>query len=131
MYIKQKQASDCGFFLLPLLLGLTNKIAKGVQMSDKKKCCCSCCCQETSEEKQMTLADLPVGTTATIVKVMPKIRGQKKFADVGLVVGSELLMEAHAPLGGLIRVKVMETSMALHKDDAVNFVIEQGKKDEK
>ena len=100
-------------------------------MSDKKKCCCSCCCQETSEENQMTLADLPVGTTATIVKVMPKIRGQKKFADVGLVVGSELLMEAHAPLGGLIRVKVMETSMALHKDDAVNFVIEQGKKDEK
>ena len=121
----------CGFFLLPPLLGSSNKIAKEVQMSDKKKCCCSCCCQEESEGKQMTLADLPVGTTATIVKVMPKIRGQKKFADVGLVVGSELLMEAHAPLGGLVRVKVMETSMALHKDDAVNFVIEPGKQDEK
>lgn len=73
----------------------------------------------------MTLAELPVGTSATIVKVMPKLRGQKKFADVGLVVGSELLMEAHAPLGGLLRVKVMETSMALHKSDAANFLIEQ------
>ena len=97
----------------------------------EKKQCCSCCCQDNKEEKEMTLAELPVGTTATIVKVMPKIRGRKKFADVGLVVGSELLMEAHAPLGGLIRVKVMETSMALHKDDAANFVIEQGKNDEK
>lgn len=100
-------------------------------MTEKKKCCDSCCCQEKHEQKEMTLAELPVGTTATIVKVMPKIRGCKKFADVGLVVGSELLMEAHAPLGGLIRVKVMETSMALHKDDAAHFVIEQGERDEK
>ena len=98
---------------------------------EKKKCCGACCCKADEPKKEMTLAELPVGTTATIIKVMPKIRGQKKFADVGLVVGSELLMEAHAPLGGLIRVKVMETSMALHKDDAANFVIEQGGKSEK
>ena len=98
---------------------------------EKKKCCGACCCKADEPKKEMTLAELPVGTTATIVKVMPKIRGCKKFADVGLVVGSELLMEAHAPLGGLIRVKVMETSMALHKDDAANFVIEQGSCDEK
>lgn len=95
-------------------------------MSEEKKCCCSCACAEHEEKKEMTLDELPVGTTATIVKVMPKIRGSKKFADVGLVVGSELLMEAHAPLGGLIRVKVMETSMALHKKDAANFIIEKG-----
>ena len=75
--------------------------------------------------KEMTLADLPVGSTATIVKILPEMRGRKKFADVGLVVGSELLIEAHAPLGGLIRVKVLETSMALHKDDAANIIIEK------
>ena len=79
----------------------------------------------------MTLAELPVGITATIVKVMPEMRGRKKFADVGLVAGSELLMEARAPLGGLLRVKVLETSMALHKADAANIVIELGVKNEK
>ena len=100
-------------------------------MNKEKGACCSCGCQEKNQGKQMTLAELPVGTSATIVKVMPKLRGQKKFADVGLVVGSELLMEAHAPLGGLLRVKVMETSMALHKNDAANFLIEQEEKDEK
>ena len=100
-------------------------------MTEKKKCCGNYSCAEKQTKKEMTLAELPVGTTATIVKVMPRIRGCKKFADVGLVVGSELLMEAHAPLGGLIRVKVMETSMALHKDDAANFLIEQGTNNEK
>ena len=75
----------------------------------------------------MTLAELPVGTTATIVKIMPKLRGRKKFADVGLVAGAELLVEAHAPFGGLLRVKVLETSMALHRDDAANILMEKKK----
>ena len=97
----------------------------------EKKCSCGCGCEagKTKEyhipetDKEPTLADLPVGTKATIVKIMPKARGSKKFADVGIVPGSELLIEAHAPFGGLIRVKVMETSMALHKDEAVNIVM--------
>lgn len=76
---------------------------------------------------EATLADMPVGTKATIVKVMPKARGRKKFADVGLVPGMELLIEAHAPFGGLIRVKIMETSMALHKDDAESILLVEKK----
>ncbi len=75
--------------------------------------------------KEFTLAELPVGSTATIVKILPKMRGRKKFADVGLIPGTELVIEAHAPFGGLIRVKVMETSMALHRDDAVHVVMQQ------
>ena len=57
------------------------------------------------------LAELPVGTKATIVKIMPRSRGQKKFADIGIVPGTELLIEAHAPFGGLIRVRVMDRSV--------------------
>lgn len=81
----------------------------------EKKCCGKC--------KKQTLADLPVGTTATIVSVEPQMRCRKKFADVGLVPGTELVMEAHAPFGGLIRVKVMETSLTLHRDEAKNVVM--------
>ncbi len=79
----------------------------------------------SNDEKQMTLADLPIGTSATILKVIPNARGGKKFADVGIVPGTELLMEARAPFGGLIRVKVMETSMALHTSDAKNIVMKK------
>lgn len=76
--------------------------------------------------RQCVLSELPVGASATIVEVMPRSRGRKKFADVGLVPGIRLQMEAHAPFGSLIRVKVLETSMALHRDDAASIVIETG-----
>ena len=96
----------------------------------KEKCSCGCGCASARTPRytvptgdEVTLAELPVGMSATIRKVMPKLRGRKKFADVGLVPGQELLMEAHAPFGGLIRVKVMETSMALHRDDASKIVM--------
>jgi len=75
----------------------------------------------------MTLADLPIGATAKIVKIIPHSRGEKKFADVGLVPGTELVMEAHAPFGGLIRVKIMETSMALHSSDAKQILLSHKK----
>ncbi|MBR1952771.1 MAG: ferrous iron transport protein A [Lentisphaeria bacterium] len=87
--------------------------------------------KDIEKNSELTLAELPVGTTATIVKVLPGTRGRKKFADVGLVAGTELLIEAHAPFGGLIRVKVMETSMALHRDDAANIVIQPEKESDK
>ena len=83
--------------------------------------CCSCGCADSKG----SLAELPVGTKATIVGISPLSRGRKKFADVGIVPGTELLIEAHAPFGGLIRVKVMETSMALHKDDAACIMLEK------
>ena len=74
---------------------------------------------------EITLAELPVGTSGKVVKIDPKLRGRKKFADVGLVAGSELKVEAHAPFGGLMRVRVMESSMALHCADAENIVLER------
>lgn len=71
-----------------------------------------------------SLADLAPGSRATIVKIMPQARGGKKFADVGIVPGSELLIEAHAPFGGLIRVKVMECSMAIHRNEAADIIVQ-------
>ena len=83
-----------------------------------------CCCKE-KELTQTTLAELPIGTKATIVGISPSSRGAKKFADVGIVPGTELLIEAHAPFGGLIRVKVLESSMALHRDDAKCIILKE------
>ena len=96
------------------------------------KCSCGCSGKEKKNEYTMptgegetTLADLPVGARGTISKIMPAARGRKKFADVGLVAGAELEMEAHAPFGGLLRVRVMDASMALHSEDAANIVVKK------
>ncbi len=94
----------------------------------KNFCCCSGSCSkeknyQISSGVESTLAELPVGSSGTIVKIMPQARGRKKFADVGIISGTELVMEGKAPFGGLLRVKVMESSMALHRDDAADIIM--------
>ena len=86
--------------------------------------------REFGSSASLSLAQLPVGAKARVLRVMPAFRGRKKFADVGIVPGTELLMEAHAPFGGLLRVRVLDSSMSLHRDDAVNVAM-KGVDDEK
>lgn len=80
---------------------------------------------DKESEHSTTLADLPVGSCATIFKIIPNFRGEKKFADVGLVPGTELAIQSRAPFGGLIRVKVMQTSITIHSLDAKNILLEK------
>ena len=102
-------------------------------MTDGK---CSCGCSGKGKKREYTvradgettLAELPVGAKGTIAKILPSARGRKKFADVGLVAGAELEVEAHAPFGGLLRVRIMETSMAIHSEDAANIVMKKESK---
>ena len=53
--------------------------------------------------------------------VAENLRGVKKFADMGLVPGAEVEYEGSAPFGGLIRIKLMDTSLSLRADDARHF----------
>ena len=73
---------------------------------------------------ECTLAELPVGETGIVINMKPSLRGRKKFADVGIVPGTRLEMEAHAPFGGLLRIKVMDSSLSIHRDDAANIVVQ-------
>lgn len=80
---------------------------------------------DKANEETTTLADMPVGSSGKILKIIPHSRGEKKFADVGLVPGATLAMQARAPFGGLIRVKVMQTSITIHSLDAKNILLEK------
>lgn len=77
---------------------------------------------ETSEQEQLISLDLlPVGARGVVVKVAENLRGIKKFADLGLVSGTLLEMEGTAPLGDLMRIKVMGSSLSLRKSDATHI----------
>lgn len=80
---------------------------------------------DKANEETTTLADMPVGSSGKILKIIPHSRGEKRFADVGLVPGATLAMQARAPFGGLIRVKVMQTSITIHSLDAKNILLEK------
>lgn len=80
---------------------------------------------DKANEETTTLADMPVGSSGKILKIIPHSRGEKRFADVGLIPGTELAIQSRAPFGGLIRVKVMQTSITIHSLDAKNILLEK------
>lgn len=66
----------------------------------------------------ISLDKLPKGKSAVVMRVGENLRGVKKFADLGLVTGTLLEFEGRAPLGDLMRVKVMGSSLSLRASDA-------------
>ncbi|MBR2357999.1 MAG: ferrous iron transport protein A [Lentisphaeria bacterium] len=77
-----------------------------------------------TEKSMISLAEMPVGMNAVVVKLGESLRSRKKFADAGLIPGAQLAMEARAPFGSLLRVKVLDCSMALHKLEGSNIFVQ-------
>lgn len=72
---------------------------------------------ERSSGRVIPLSELPVGSAGVVVGLQEAMRGVKKFADAGMVPGAELFMQSHAPLGTLLRIKLLGCSLALHKNE--------------
>ena len=53
-----------------------------------------------------------------IVKVAESLRGVRRFADLGLIPGTEVTIAGYAPFGDLIRIKVLGSSLSLRSSDA-------------
>ena len=70
-----------------------------------------------SSGRVIPLSELPVGSAGVVVGLQEAMRGVKKFADAGMVPGAELFMQSHAPLGSLLRIKLLGCSLALHKNE--------------
>ena len=73
---------------------------------------------------EMALAELPVGMSAKVIALGENLRGRKKFADLGVVPGMTLAMQAHAPFGSLLRIKVMGSTIALHSNEGKNILVQ-------
>lgn len=76
---------------------------------------------EMENEKLIPLNKLKVGQSAIVIKVSENLRGIKKFADLGLVNGTLVTMEGFAPLGDLLRLRVMGSSLSLRTHDAAHI----------
>ncbi|HPY89911.1 MAG TPA: metal-dependent transcriptional regulator [Lentisphaeria bacterium] len=77
--------------------------------------------ESTTGAPLVALSELQEGQRGIVVKVDDNLRGIKKFADLGLVRGSLLQMEGHAPFGDLLRIKVMSSSLSLRRQDAAHI----------
>lgn len=72
---------------------------------------------------QKTLKDLNPGESGTIIMVKGKGPIKRRLMDMGLVRGSEVIVEKKAPLGDPIEVKIKDYSLTLRKEDAENILI--------
>ena len=73
------------------------------------------------DSQLIPLNTLPKGVRGVLIYVSENLRGSKKFADMGLVPGAVLEFAGNAPLGDLIRIKLMGTTLSIRSSDASNF----------
>ncbi len=94
---------------------------------------CPCCCGGSGEPKRFQtsaftgfpggsgegpLSQLPLGACGEITRMPSGLRSRQKLADVGLIPGICVRMEAHAPFGSLYRIGLLGTSLAISKEEA-------------
>ena len=73
------------------------------------------------DSELVSLDRMPKDHCGVLTYVANTLRGVKKFADMGLVPGAIIEYEGSAPFGGLIRIKLMGTSLSLRAEDARHF----------
>ena len=65
-----------------------------------------------------TLRDIPVGETATVVKIHGEGSLKRRIMDMGITKGTQIFVRKAAPLGDPVEVTVRGYELSLRKDDA-------------
>ena len=65
-----------------------------------------------------TLRDIPVGSSATVVKIHGEGALKKRIMDMGITKGTTILVRKVAPLGDPVEVTVRGYELSLRKQDA-------------
>ncbi len=74
----------------------------------------------------MTLKELPIGKTATILSVGGSGALRQHFLDMGLIQGAEVTVVKYAPMGDPVELKIHGYELTLRLDDAEKIEISQG-----
>lgn len=73
---------------------------------------------------QKTLKSLKPGESGTILMIKGKGPVKRRLMDMGVVRGSEFVVEKVAPLGDPIEIKIKDYSLTLRKEDAENILVD-------
>ncbi len=65
-----------------------------------------------------TLRDVPIGQTATVVKIHGSGALKRRIMDMGITKGTEIRVRKVAPLGDPVEVTVRGYELSLRKEDA-------------
>ncbi|MGP1348957.1 MAG: FeoA family protein [Stomatobaculum sp.] len=65
-----------------------------------------------------TLRDIPVGSTATVVKIHGSGALKRRIMDMGITKGVEIYVRKVAPLGDPVEITVRGYELSIRKEDA-------------
>lgn len=71
----------------------------------------------------MTLKDVKIGRTATVVRVNGEGSVRRRIMDMGITKGVEIYVRKAAPLGDPIEINVRGYELSLRKADADNIEV--------
>lgn len=74
--------------------------------------------------QQATLDQLPLGTSATIVRVYGEKAARRRLLDMGLVTGETVTIQRVAPMGDPLDVVVKGYHLSLRKQEASRILVE-------
>ena len=75
------------------------------------------------ETQKMTLKDLQIGKTATVLHVGGSGSLRQHFLDMGLIPGAEITLVKYAPMGDPMEFEIHGYDLTLRKDDAAQIEI--------
>ena len=78
----------------------------------------------TAVEMARSLADLPLGTTATITSVDGPRAFRRRLLEMGLVPGVEVRMVTIAPFGDPIRIEIRGGQWSIRRAEAAQIQVE-------
>ena len=71
-----------------------------------------------------TLKEVPVGSTAKVVKLHGEGAVKRRIMDMGITKGVEVYVRKVAPLGDPVEIRVRGYELSLRKADAENIEVE-------
>ena len=66
---------------------------------------------------------MKLGVLTNLYAKMPFEEALKKFADMGLVPGAVLTLEGRAPLGDLLRIRLLDSVISLRGSDGAFILL--------
>ena len=76
----------------------------------------------------MTLREVPVRTTVSVVKIHGEGAFRRRIMDMGITKGSEIYVRKVAPLGAPVEITVRGYELSLRKADAdsIDVTVKEG-----
>ena len=72
----------------------------------------------------MTLKDVKVGQSATVLKLEGEGALRRRIMDMGITKGTKILVKKVAPLGDPLELTVRGYQLSLRKEDAKKILVE-------